>query len=235
MISVCMAAYNGEKYIREQIDSILSQLGQKDELIISDDGSTDNTFNIINEINDSRIKLFHNTIHHGVVGNFNNALEHSNGDVVFFSDQDDIWMNGKVEKCLEALKNNDMVVHNALLVDKDGNSLGRDYFSLFHLSTGFFNNLWKMCFLGSCMAFKRKSAEPFLPCPDDKIILHDYWLLMSMKFNHKKVACLMEPLLKYRRHDGTVTDAGKENHTTLWYKLYKRFGLLFLLVKRYWI
>ena len=78
MVSVCLATFNGEKYIREQIDSILPQLSSEDELIISDDGSSDNTLAIIKTYNDSRIVLFKNEGYHGYVGNFENALLHSN-------------------------------------------------------------------------------------------------------------------------------------------------------------
>ena len=234
-ISVCLATFNGELYIYEQINSILSQLSEMDEIIISDDGSSDKTLDIINDFKDKRLKVFSNQRMHGVVGNFSNAINHSTGDIIFLSDQDDIWMPDKVEKCVKALKNNDMVVHNASLVDKDGKSMGRDYFSSYHISTGFFNNLWRSGFLGSCMAFNRNSLMEFLPCPNNKIILHDYWLFMSMAFNHKKIACITQPLIKYRRHEGTATNSGGKNQTTIWFKLYKRFGLLWLLIKRYWL
>lgn len=230
-----MATYNGEKYVKEQLLSILTQLSEVDEIIVSDDGSTDKTINVIKSISDSRVKIFTNGTPHGVAANFNNAINHAVGEIIFFSDQDDIWMPNKVRLCVDALKNSDMVVHNALLADQNGKTTGKDYFSLFHLSTGFFNNLWKSCFLGSCMAFNRNSLNEFLPCPNNKVILHDYWLFMSMAFNHKRIACIIQPLIKYRRHKGTITDSGGQNQTTIWFKLYKRFGLLWLLIKRYWL
>ena len=96
MISVCMAIYNGEKYIKEQIDSILMQLSNEDELVISDDSSNDRTLDIIAEYNDRRIKVLH---HIPAIGNsfvkakanFENALSVAKGDYIFLSDQDDVW------------------------------------------------------------------------------------------------------------------------------------------------
>lgn len=89
MISVCMATYNGTKYIQEQINSILSQFGENDELVISDDGSKDDTCSIISSYQDSLIKLLFNKGKHGFIGNFENALSQCKGDYIFLSDQDD--------------------------------------------------------------------------------------------------------------------------------------------------
>ena len=100
MISVCMACYNGEKFIQEQVDSIICQLGLDDELIISDDGSNDRTLDILFSYEDSRIKILHNRACHGFVGNFENALSHAKGDYIFLSDQDDIWKKEKVQKVI---------------------------------------------------------------------------------------------------------------------------------------
>ena len=104
MISVGLASYNGERYIREQVDSIIAQLDSIDELVISDDGSTDGTLDILASYNDPRIHVYHNEENHGVNGNFENALKHSQGDYIFLSDQDDVWLPGKVEACLKALE-----------------------------------------------------------------------------------------------------------------------------------
>ena len=112
--SVALASYNGEKYIEEQISSILKCLDTTDELIISDDGSTDKTLNIIKQFtdNDNRVKCIKGPCC-GVVKNFENAISHCGGDFIFLSDQDDIWHSNKIEKILPLLKENILVCHNA--------------------------------------------------------------------------------------------------------------------------
>ncbi|MEK5777350.1 glycosyltransferase, partial [Acinetobacter nosocomialis] len=97
MISVCLATYNGEKYIVEQLTSILSQLSPTDEVIISDDHSTDETLLLIKSLNDPRIKIITNELGKGYTKNFENAINHSSGDYIFLSDQDDVWVENKVE------------------------------------------------------------------------------------------------------------------------------------------
>lgn len=91
MISVCMPTYNGEKFIRIQLESILSQLGNDDEIVISDDSSTDKTVEITKSFNDSRIHLLENNTFHSPIYNLENALKNAKGDFIFLSDQDDEW------------------------------------------------------------------------------------------------------------------------------------------------
>ena len=138
MISVCMATYNGECFLKEQIDSILPQLSQEDELIISDDGSTDRTLEIIASYKDERIKVFN----HEKTGNkyyptlkvcystsnFENALNQAKGDYIFLSDQDDVWEKNKINESLELLKKYDYVIHNLSLIDENGNVLKEKYY-----------------------------------------------------------------------------------------------------------
>ena len=119
MISVCMATYNGEKYIREQMDSILQQLGEGDELIISDDLSSDKTVEIIKSYKDKRIKLYIHGDNHGFVRNFENALVHADGDIIFLSDQDDIWMPDKVKVTIAALANCDFTVSDCITINEN--------------------------------------------------------------------------------------------------------------------
>lgn len=104
MISVCIATYNGGKYIKEQLDSILFQLGKDDEVIISDDSSTDDTLSILESYHDERIVILTNQKFHSPVYNFENALKSAKGDFIFLSDQDDIWEPTKVEVMLDSLK-----------------------------------------------------------------------------------------------------------------------------------
>ena len=112
-----MATHNGEKFIKEQLDSILCQLSPEDEVVISDDGSTDSTLEIIEGYNDSRIKIYRMThtrkgmkSHYYVTMNFENALRQAKGDYIFLCDQDDVWYPHKVERCFEVLKEYDMVL-----------------------------------------------------------------------------------------------------------------------------
>ena len=115
MNTVCIATYNGEKYIKEQIDSILLQIASDDEIVISDDGSSDDTINIINSLNDKRIHLYINEGKHGFKSNFENAIKRAMGNYIFMSDQDDVWFPNKYNAILSYLKINDLVHHNSEL------------------------------------------------------------------------------------------------------------------------
>ena len=104
MLTVCIATYNGEKYIRQQLNSVLIQLGENDEVIISDDSSSDATVEIVRSFNDSRIKLLVDNKFSSPVRNFENALKYATGDYIFLCDQDDIWLPDKVKSMLPYLK-----------------------------------------------------------------------------------------------------------------------------------
>lgn len=225
MISVCMATYNGGKYLKEQIDTILSQLGENDELIISDDGSKDDTCSIISSYKESRIKFLYNNGKHGFVGNFNNALCHAKGDYIFLSDQDDYWMPGKVETVMGYLTSGtDLVIHNAELVDGEGRPLGNDYYSCMHNKTGFWANLWKTRTLGCCMCFTRKVLEKCMPMPKH-IVAHDYWIGM-MALKHFNVKFIDDKLLCYRRHGGNVSPSSEKSNESWWYRIVEKRGYL---------
>ena len=103
-VSVCMATFNGAPYLREQLDSILSQLHPADELIISDDHSTDDTRAIIESYRDARIRLIVNPGKRGHVRNFAHAMAHATGDFIALSDQDDIWVENRLERMLDQLR-----------------------------------------------------------------------------------------------------------------------------------
>lgn len=225
MISVCMATYNGGKYIKEQIDSILPQLGENDELVVSDDGSKDNTFSIIESYGDERIKLLYNHGKHGFVGNFENALKQCKGDFIFLSDQDDIWKENKVSVVMGKLKDYSLVIHDAEIVDGEGISKGFTYSSGMHHSSSFLMNLWKTRWLGCCMAFRREVLNYCLPFPN-KIEGHDYWIGMMgmLKFRY---LFMPDVLICYRRHGGNVSPSGEKSPNSLFYKIFvKRWNLL---------
>ena len=126
-ISVCIATYNGEKYIRDQLESILSQLDFCDEIVVSDDHSSDKTIAIIKSFNDDRIRVIYNSGQKGYTSNFENALKHAKGEYIFLSDQDDIWLKGKVDKCMEYLQDYDFVVSDAVIVNQDLETLKKSF------------------------------------------------------------------------------------------------------------
>lgn len=224
MISVCMATYNGEKYIKQQLLSILSQLSDSDEVVVSDDCSKDGTLAVIESINDARVKVFSNTGCHGVVPNFENALNHANGDILFLADQDDEWMEGKVEKCCNTLENCDFVSHNAMIADGELKPSGISLFEWRKTKYGFFNNLYKMGYQGCCMAFKRHCLTDALPFPKG-ILWHDMWLAAVFHLNYKGVL-INEPLLMYRRHGGNASPTAESSGWSFIYRLSYRWTLL---------
>lgn len=234
-ISVCIATYNGEKYIKEQLESILHQLGPDDEVIISDDRSTDKTIETILSFNDSRIKIFENTIENrGLTYNFENAISKSNGDIIFLSDQDDVWLENKVKYCLEKLKENDLVVTNCYLVNNDLSIFNDSYFKLNNSKKGFLKNFYRSSYLGSCLAFKKSLLADILPFPKNLKLYHDWWIgiIADLKY---KVYFIEEPLMYYRRHDNTMSTTGFKSQQKITKRILDRFQLLGFMIKRLYI
>ncbi|ASJ97321.1 glycosyltransferase family 2 protein [Shewanella marisflavi] len=228
-----MATFNGAEFLREQICSILSQLGPNDELVISDDGSIDDTLAIIGAFNDGRIKVFINEGSRGYSTNFNNAIEKATGDVIFLSDQDDIWLPSKVEKCLKELKKSDFVVHDAKVVDYNLQILMDSYFDYRNVKPGFVANFVRIGYLGCCMAFKRKVLDKANPMPlKYKVITHDSWLTLVSEF-YFSVSLIDEPLLLYRRHGSNVSNGGASEGNSLAFKVYIRVFSLLKIVSRF--
>lgn len=230
MKSVCIPTYNGEKYIREQLESILVQLEPEDEVIISDDSSTDNTIEIIKSINDTRIKLFLGNSFKSPIFNLENALYHSTGDIIFLADQDDIWKKGKVDKIVELMNNYDCVVTDATVVDKEFNVIEQSFFSLNKSKKGLLRNLIKNGYLGCCMAFNRKILEKSLPFPKD-IPMHDSWIgLVAEKYGC--VLFLNESYLFYRRHGENASITSEKSSRSLLLKILDRIRLLKNIIHR---
>lgn len=233
-ISVCMATYNGEKYIKEQLDSILCQIGENDEVIISDDSSTDNTVEIINAFNDDRIKIYKNEKEKGYTRNFENALEKASGDIIFLSDQDDIWIEDKVKKMTEILENYDFVVSDNSIVNENLEVINKSHFEVYKTKNGFLTNLLLPRYVGACMAFKKNVLQKSLPFPNNaKLSAHDYWisLIAEMYFKSYK---LDEQLLLYRRHGTNASSGGEKSKNSLSHKLKVRIYNLIHLLKRFY-
>lgn len=233
MISVCMATFNGEKYIKDQIDSIIQQLSPNDELIISDDGSTDSTLSIINAYKDNRIHLLthspnkNSSGHKKACDNFENAIKNSSGDIIFLTDQDDIWQSNKIEICLEELEDYDFLVHDMAIMDSEGKIIKENRYFSNPLPKNWLSIIMKMNLWGCCMVFKRKCLQYLLPFPKS-IIVHDYWIV-SMCLKKGKCKYIDKSLIKYREHADSVSY--KRSHSLL-YRISYRLNLMIEVIRR---
>ena len=207
MNSVCIATYNGEKYIAEQLRSILVQLQPDDEVIVSDDDSTDNTIPIVQSFDDKRIKVLHSHCH-SVKGNFVNAIRHAQGDIIFLSDQDDVWLPGKYERCVQELKFVDLVCTNSTITDEHLNVICDSFFLQYHSHNGILRNIINGTYYGSCMAFRKTLLSAALPIPSSLDVNHDLWLGLVAEMTGS-VKFIQESYLLYRRHKDTLSQTGK--------------------------
>ena len=207
MNSVCMATYNGERYVQRQLESILKQLDSKDEVIIFDDCSTDNTREVINAMEDHRIHLYKNVQNMGVNKTFENALRKAKGDIIFLSDQDDIWLDNKVDFVLEYFQEHpevDMIQHDAEVVYENLEVIDKSFFHWRgHVGPSVMRNLIRDTHLGCCMAMRRDVIGDCLPIT--RIPYHDKWIGIIAPLTGHKVVFLPVVLIKYIRHVGTST------------------------------
>lgn len=229
MISVCLATFNGERFIEDQLYSILKQLNHNDEVIISDDFSSDRTVSIVNAINDKRIKVILNKLQRGYTGNFENAMRYASGDTIFLSDQDDVWLDGKVEIMIDKLINSDFVVSDAKVVNEDLLEIYKSIFKLRKAKSGFLTNLLQIKYLGCCIAFKRIILDMALPFPKKHtLITHDSWLTLIAEL-YFRVSIVTFPLILYRRHENNISNGGMLSENSLAKKLSIRIYALYSL------
>jgi len=208
MISVCMATYNGERFLRQQLETILPQLAAEDELVISDDSSTDGTLAIIESFADVRIRFFPGQFFHSPIFNFENALKHAAGDIIVLADQDDVWLANKLELVRASFAKEKsrpfLIVLDAQVVAEDESELYPSVLARLRAGTGFWKNLYDNRYLGCCIAFSRDLLEKALPFPR-QIPMHDIWLGQLCE----RIGCTeFVPVvtMKYRKHGASLTD-----------------------------
>lgn len=209
MISVAVVTYNGETYLREQLDSILVNLGTGDEIVISDDGSTDTTPDILSfyQEQDARIRVVCGP-GEGVIANVEHALKECRGDYIFLADQDDVWMPDKTERVLKVFKEKEamLVMHDACVMDADCKEvIMPSFFAYRHSGHGAVKNIIKNTYMGCCMAFRREALDILFPIPRD-IPMHDQWIGVKCDLKYHRTNLLKEPLILYRRHAKNVSD-----------------------------
>lgn len=226
-VSVCVATYNGARYVELQVRSILSELDEDDELIVSDDGSSDSTISILRRIGDKRINIIDGP-RNGIVKNFEGALKVASGDFVFMSDQDDVWIKGKKQLFLDQRAQGFTAINSdCIVVKEDLTVLHNSLFQLHQSKPGFAKNLIKNTYVGCCMGFDRSILNVALPFPKF-IPMHDMWIGLVGEISGR-VCFLSTPTLLYRRHDANASATSGRSSNALWKKIWFRV-IMFLYI-----
>jgi glycosyltransferase involved in cell wall biosynthesis len=214
-ISVCLAAYNGERYIMEQLGSILMQLGKDDEVIVVDDASKDGTRESVRSLKDPRITLIEHPATQGVVRTFEDAIRAARGEIAFLSDQDDLWLPDKVATVTGIFAENPgvmLVTHEVSTVNQDGEPLVPEReMKTRPFRSGLWANLIRNRYRGCTMAFRSSLRAQILPLPHEYDVLHDVWIGVRNALGHGATHYIERPLILYRRHQSTVTGRRKLN------------------------
>lgn len=223
IVTILLPTYNGEKYLKEQIDSILNQTYKEIKLIISDDGSKDSTVDILKQYKekDSRIELYIQPKNMGVVKEIEFLLGKVETPYYMLADQDDYWLPKKVEKSLETLKkqNADLVFGDLEVVDENLNTIYPSFgdFMLLNRKIHKYINSYKVNYLYNCVTgctvlAKRETIKYIIPIPTkSKYLIHDHWISIMLSLNGK-LAYMDEKYIKYRQHGNNQVGTNKISH-----------------------
>lgn len=213
LISVAMTTYNGEKYLSEQIDSIINQTYKNIEIIICDDSSTDNTINILKEYENkyNNIKIYLNESNIGLNNNFEKAIKKCNGEYIAISDQDDIWNENKIELLLNNIGNNYIICSKKIDIDKNNEILPDIHIKSFEYAKKFkydklnFLNIYFTDIVWGCTSLIKKDfLLKCLPFPSKDIIYYDHWICISA-FVNKSLKYIDTATMKHRIHSNNLT------------------------------
>lgn len=214
LVSVVMATYNGEMYLREQVDSIINQTYRPIEIIIVDDCSSDSTFDILKEYERRHdfIRVYKNEINKGVSSTFSSGVAKSFGSYIAFSDQDDFWLPNKLDKLVNDIGNNLLICSDFISVDSQLNVIGDQY-------NKSMNKLPRQCFsdylignniIGCCTMISRELVTLSMPIPD-RFYMHDYYFAIWASF-YNSIKKIPDSLVYYRQHNNNVLGASKQTY-----------------------
>jgi glycosyltransferase involved in cell wall biosynthesis len=201
-----MATYNGSRFVRRQLETILPQLGPEDELIVSDDASSDGTAEIVRAVCGPRVRLLHGSFRSPVL-NFEHALAAAQGQVIVLADQDDVWCGNKLARVRAQfaghLGERRLVLFDGTVIDEEEHLLHPSIFALKGSRSGFLRNLYDSSYLGCCLAFSRELLQVALPFPRN-ILMHDMWIAMLAELCGT-VELDATVTIGYRKHAGSTT------------------------------
>lgn len=209
LVSIAMATYNGEEFLREQLESIYNQTYKNLEIIVTDDCSKDGTAEILEEYKQKYgLKYYINEQNSGFVKNFEKVISLCSADYIALCDQDDIWLPNKIEILMKEINNYSMICSDLTLIDSDGNVVlpsFRDNNNYSHKKMD--NNkllLSFKCFaLGCCTLFKKELLNNSLPFPD-YVVSHDWWLALHA-YRLNGIKYLDDNLVLYRMHNNSIS------------------------------
>lgn len=221
-IDVLMATYNGEKYLEEQINSILNQTYQNIRLIISDDCSKDGTKEILKKYQkDERIEIHYQEKNLGYIKNFEFLIKQETNPLFMLADQDDIWLPEKIEKSYETLKNNnaDLVFGDLEVVDENLKTIHKSFGEFMRLNRKIKKciNSYKVNYLYNCVTgcttlCKKEMISKIMPVPNkSEYVPHDHWLGIIVGVNGK-LAYMPQSYIKYRQHGNNAIGTEKRSH-----------------------
>jgi len=206
LVSVVLCTYNGAVYLEEQLRSVQAQTWSDLEIIVVDDGSTDNTVAILREYasRDPRINIYINEHNLGLVLNFEKGCSLSKGKWIALCDQDDYWFPEKIEKMVNAIGDHPMAYCDSLLCDQDLQDMGKCVSDLVHYED--WVDARQLCIFtrtyGHSTLFTRELFDK--ACPFRKEIPHDGWMAFNGTL-YGGVKYIPEALVKYRQHAGNVS------------------------------
>ncbi len=213
-ISIALCTYNGERFLREQLDSILKQTYQNFEIIIVDDCSSDFTIRIINEYMEKyeNIYLYQNKTNLGFIKNFEKAISLCSGNFICLADQDDIWLEQKLELFLKEIKNNVLIYSDAILIDEFSNKTNEMLIHPKNLVSGNNNKAFLLdnCLSGNTLMFKKELLKYILPIPNE-ISFHDIWIGF-VATTYGTITYTPTAMTLYRRYSEQVTFVRKKEH-----------------------
>lgn len=227
MIDILMATYNGEKYIEEQINSILNQTTSDWKLYIRDDGSSDNTVDIIEKFvqryPDKIFFIKDNKKGLGAKLNFGELIKMSSSDYCMFCDQDDVWINDKIEKTLREMnnmeskygKNTPILIHTDLLVVNENLEIIDNSFFKYqgiNPNRNSLNNLLFSNTVTGCTMMLNKELTKLIKIIPEESMMHDWWIALVAAYLGK-IYTINEPTIMYRQHSNNTLGAVKKNKT----------------------
>jgi glycosyltransferase involved in cell wall biosynthesis len=206
------------------------QLGARDELIVIDDASQDGSVSVLRSIGDPRLQVHRNDRNAGVLAAFERSLRLANGEIIFLSDHDDVWLPGKVDKALSVFTADPtvtMVATDAMLINAQGGTINNSFLSMRGgFAPGVLRNFIRNKYVGCTLSFRRTMLRYFLPIPRD-VPMHDMWFGMLNQI-YGQTFYIDEPLTAYRRHGRNTSPMSRAHFAkmTLWrYRLAKNLLL----------